>query len=304
MGRQVYIATPAQAGPLRERVAQPQERAARRTLREQIARLEGELAEAFVTAFPMGGLDRPPAVISQPRLLDLGELERVRDELASRLHAARVTIARRADEQEDKRRLLERMLLDPGSYRFVRISRSEIGEPGCGAWQVRPRLGLVGMLMGWWQVKLSSGCPLAGGRGTPAARQRPLGDLMRVLLRNGAGAVLVVLIMFIGSFCLWVGTPLLWLWVGSQIQGATESLGLALLAMLVGVVITVTFLASVLATLSEVYRANCISRGRDDPGHVVLEAVLVVSAGLTLAAFVIWFFLLAGANPVPIGIQI
>jgi hypothetical protein len=127
---------------------------------------------------------------------------------------------------------------------------------------------------------------------------------MRVLLRNGVGAMLVVLIMFVGGVCLWIGTPLLWLWVGSQIQGATDSLGLALLAMLVGVVITVTFLAHVLATLSEVYRANCVSRGRDDPGHVVLEAVLVVSAGLTLAAFVIWFFLLAGANPVPIGIQI
>jgi hypothetical protein len=28
-------------------------------------------------------------------------------------------------------------------------------------WHVRPRLGLVGMLAGWWQVKLSSGCPLA-----------------------------------------------------------------------------------------------------------------------------------------------
>jgi hypothetical protein len=26
---------------------------------------------------------------------------------------------------------------------------------------VRPRLGLIGMLCGWWQVKLSSGCPLS-----------------------------------------------------------------------------------------------------------------------------------------------
>ncbi len=127
---------------------------------------------------------------------------------------------------------------------------------------------------------------------------------MRVLLRNGVGAALVVLIMFIGSFGLWVGTPLLWLWVGSQIQGQTESLGAALLAMLVGVLVTVTVLASVLAKLSDVYRANCLARGRDDPGHVVLEAVLVVSAGLTLAAFMIWFFLLAGASPVPIGIQV
>ncbi len=35
------------------------ERAARRTLRQQIARLERELAAAFVTAWPMGGLARP-----------------------------------------------------------------------------------------------------------------------------------------------------------------------------------------------------------------------------------------------------
>jgi len=46
-----------------------------------------------------------------------------------------------------------------------------VGEPGCGVWQVRPRLGLIGMLMGWWQVKLSSGCPLPGGRA--AARPVP-----------------------------------------------------------------------------------------------------------------------------------
>ncbi len=127
---------------------------------------------------------------------------------------------------------------------------------------------------------------------------------MHALLRTGTGAILVVAIMFVGSLGLWVGTPLLWLWVGSQIQGATESLGAALVAMFVGVIITVTLLASVLAKLSAVYRANRLARGLADPGHVVLENVLVVSAGLTLAAFVIWFFLFAGASPVPIGIQI
>ena len=127
---------------------------------------------------------------------------------------------------------------------------------------------------------------------------------MRAILRNGSGAVLVVAIMFLGSLGLWVGTPLLWLWVGSQIQGATESLGTALAAMFVGVMLTVTVMASVLAKLSEVYRSNCLARGHDDPGHVVLEAVLVVSAGLTLVVFVIWFFFLAGADPVPVGIQL
>ena len=127
---------------------------------------------------------------------------------------------------------------------------------------------------------------------------------MHTLLRTGMGAVLVVLIMFIGSLVLWVGTPLLWLWVASQIQGATESLGAALGAMFIGVIITITFLASVLAKLSDYYRGNCVARGHGDPGHTVLEAVLVVSAGLTLAIFAIWFLFIAGASPVPIGVQI
>jgi hypothetical protein len=127
---------------------------------------------------------------------------------------------------------------------------------------------------------------------------------MRAQLRTGTGALLVVLIMFIGSLGLWVGTPLLWLWVGSQIQGATASLGTALGVMFAGVIASIALVALLLAKLSDVYRANCLARGLNDPGHFVLEGVLVVSAGLTLVAFVIWFFLFAGSSPVPIGIQV
>jgi hypothetical protein len=142
------------------------ERAARRTLRRQIASLERQFSDAFLTAFSMQEYDlHRPSTPAEPRLLDLGELERVRDELAERLRTARVQIAERADHHEAARLRLEQMLLDPGSHRFVRINRADLGEPGCGAWEVRPRLGLVGMFMGWWQVKLSSGCPLAWGRG-------------------------------------------------------------------------------------------------------------------------------------------
>ena len=46
-------------------------------------------------------------------------------------------------------------------HRFVKIANADLGVGGCGVWHVRPRLGLIGMLMGWWQVKLSSGCPLS-----------------------------------------------------------------------------------------------------------------------------------------------
>jgi hypothetical protein len=155
-----HVSAPASGGGIAT-----DERAARRSLREQIGRLEQELSDAFVTAYPMGGLDQPVAFTAHPRLLNLGELEITRDDLTERLRRARVTITRRADEQAEKRVILEKMLLRPADYRFTRISRAELGEPGCGVWQVRPRLGLIGMLMGWWQVKLSSGCPLPGGHG-------------------------------------------------------------------------------------------------------------------------------------------
>lgn len=145
-------------------VTEDAERAARRTMRAQIARLEQQLADAFVTAFPMGGLEPVAGLPGQPRLLDLGELEQLRDELTERLRRARATISERAEAHAANRVLLERMLIEPGRYRFVRLSRADIGEPGCGAYEVRPRLGLIGMLMGWWQVKLSSGCPLPRGR--------------------------------------------------------------------------------------------------------------------------------------------
>jgi hypothetical protein len=127
---------------------------------------------------------------------------------------------------------------------------------------------------------------------------------MRRMLMTGAGAALVIAIMVIGSIVLWAGTPLAWLWVGAQIQGATQSLGAALAAAFAGVIVSILLLASVLARLSDLYRANRVARGLEDPGHVVLEGVLVVSAGLSLAAFTIWFFLFAGAAPAPVGIQV
>jgi hypothetical protein len=142
------------------------EAAARRTLRAQIALLESELGQAFVTAFEMriAAPGVAPVAPGVPRLLDLGELELVRDELAGRLHDARAQLVAGEQAQARRRELLARMQLEPGHHRFTRISCRELGEPGCGVWQVRPRLGLVGMLMGWWRVTLSSGCPLARGR--------------------------------------------------------------------------------------------------------------------------------------------
>ena len=142
---------------------QPQvdERAARRALRAQIARLERELSSAVIAAYPHLRAGRGTVSHAGPRLLGLGELERTRDALAARLAEVREAAALQGERQAEKRLLIERMLLDPAAYKWVRVSNADIGEHGCKNWHVVPRLGIVGMLAGWWHVKISSGCPLA-----------------------------------------------------------------------------------------------------------------------------------------------
>lgn len=125
---------------------------------------------------------------------------------------------------------------------------------------------------------------------------------MRAMLRNGTGVLLVLAIMLLGSVGLWIGTPLLWLWVGSQVQGETGSIGLALLVMFAGAVAHVMIVARLLTRLSDAHRANRIARDGLDPGNATLENVLMASAGVAVVIFAIWFFLFAGASPVPIGI--
>lgn len=132
-------------------------------LRRQISRLEAELAALFARAFGHAEIPhRVGAVASEPRLLDLGELEAVRDSLADRVSEARRAVVEQTRVENDSRELLRRMLAAPQDFKWVRVSRDDLGLPGCGHWHSRPRLGPIGMLMGWWRVKISSGCPLPG----------------------------------------------------------------------------------------------------------------------------------------------
>jgi hypothetical protein len=139
------------------------EREARLQLRSQIARLEAELAGLFAEAFGHTEVShRVDALAAQPRVLDLGELEAVRDGLADRAAEARQALVERKRVEDENRELVERMIAAPQDFKWVQVSREDLGLPGCGNWHSRPRLGPIGMLMGWWRVKVSSGCPLSG----------------------------------------------------------------------------------------------------------------------------------------------
>ncbi len=139
----------------------PDERAARRTLLGQVARLEEELSQLFVSVWPRKQFSFGVSGKGGPRLLSLAELEEVRDSLAERVQHVRRALSERTYSEEQFRRLIEEMMLDPEAHKWVRVSNEDIGEPGCKHWHVRPRWSFIGMLMGWWRVVISSGCPLA-----------------------------------------------------------------------------------------------------------------------------------------------
>jgi hypothetical protein len=79
-----------------------------------------------------------------------------------RLKVARASAESRGKRERRARLRREGMIQRPERHRFERISLEECGDPGCGEFRVVPRFGPVGALAGWWQVKVSSGCPLAG----------------------------------------------------------------------------------------------------------------------------------------------
>jgi hypothetical protein len=122
------------------------------------------------------------------------------------------------------------------------------------------------------------------------------------LARAGTSAGLLLLMMFLGGLVLWVGLPVAWFWIGGQIQGATGSLGAAVGAVLAGFVLSVVAFVPLLSWLSHRYDEARVARGLDPFGSAALEGVLVVSAVIAVALFVVWFFFLAGAEPLPLNL--
>jgi hypothetical protein len=148
------------------------ERAARADLRRQIALMELALARLFGSAFPRKGIDFSVRGMGGPRVLSVDELEQLRDSLAARIHEVRADLHDYAVAEEANRQLIEEMTADPASHAWIRVYNEDIGEPGCKNWHAKPKWGLIGMLLGWWRVKISSGCPLAEGLRPPDQRWR------------------------------------------------------------------------------------------------------------------------------------
>jgi ABC-type uncharacterized transport system permease subunit len=120
---------------------------------------------------------------------------------------------------------------------------------------------------------------------------------MRNLLRAGASGLILVLMMLGAGLVLWIGVPVGWLYIGSQVQGATDSVGTAILVMLVGVVVSIVAVVPILGWLNRKHLELRAARGLETHGQTALEAMMTVSVAIAVVAFVVWFFVIAGPGP-------
>ena len=128
----------------------------------------------------------------------------------------------------------------------------------------------------------------------------------RRLLPAVESAALLVAIMFMGSLVLWVGVPVAWLWVGSQLQGSS-SMAAAVGAMMIGMLLTIAVLVSLLGWLNRKHVELQEARGRAAhlPANATtaLELVMVASAVVAVVGFFVWFFGFSGSSPIPLNVS-
>jgi hypothetical protein len=131
--------------------------------------------------------------------------------------------------------------------------------------------------------------------------------------KNSAKFGLIVL-MFLSAMMIWLGSPAIWLWIGSQVT-SSQSPGMGPYFLVgVGILASTVALAFLLARLNRAYeevagqrttvrvRLPWLRSLRDErnPGtHLtVLDFILVLTAVTAILTFAVWFLFAAG-SPLP-----
>jgi hypothetical protein len=120
--------------------------------------------------------------------------------------------------------------------------------------------------------------------------------------------------MVLGGLMLWLGNPVLWLWIGSHTTGSQQGRMGPYMLVAGGILVSTVLVALALSRLNRVYQevTGHVStvrvrlpwlrslRGESEgrPEVTVLDFVLVATAISGILAFLFWFVALAG-SPLP-----
>jgi hypothetical protein len=120
--------------------------------------------------------------------------------------------------------------------------------------------------------------------------------------------------MVLGSLMLWLGNPVIWLWIGSQMTESQQGEFGPYTVVALGILGSTVAISLLLARLHRLYqqvsgddatvrvRLAWLRSLRDDPRSdarvTVLDLILVISALMAILGFAAWFLLFAG-SPLP-----
>ena len=129
---------------------------------------------------------------------------------------------------------------------------------------------------------------------------------------TGLAKIALIAVMAVGSILLWIGIPVGWLWIGSQIQSDSGQASFGLyLGILLGIIVSMVVVGKLLWSLNGVYGRLTGSevvrvrmpwhrslRGEQEgrQPRQILDVVMVISVGLAGFAFLMWFLFFAGSS--------
>jgi len=150
---------------------------------------------------------------------------------------------------------------------------------------------------------------------TPGAEPASDAPRPRSLARTIAAApaaLFLILLMALGSVILWIGIPVGWLYLASQLVDTSEPTLGPYILIIFGIPITMGIFGKLLFTLDRVFEKVTGRRSETEfrPPWLksmraertsyrrltVLEGVMIISVSLALVAFGAWFFLFAGSS--------
>jgi hypothetical protein len=137
---------------------------------------------------------------------------------------------------------------------------------------------------------------------------------MLTSVSNKAAKIGLIASMVLGALVMWVGSPVLWLWIGSQMTSSQQGEFGPYVVVGTGILGSTVAVALFLARMNRLYervtdsattvrvRLPWLRSLRDErapaPRITVLDLILVSTAVLAITSLGLWFLLLAG-SPLP-----
>jgi hypothetical protein len=122
----------------------------------------------------------------------------------------------------------------------------------------------------------------------------------------------LIALMVLGALMLWLGNPVIWLWIGSQMTTSQQGSFGPYAVVAIGILGSTIAVAVAIARLNRLYERVCgeprtvrvrlrwLRSLRDqrasDPHVTVLDFILLSTALAGIAAFVVWFAFFAGSS--------